>query len=296
METFCRNNCNVCGSSNYKKKFEFSYTSNYVLEKLDIEESPNTYIMICIDCGHNYAYPQLHHSLLAKYYEVLNSEFFDLDKLPKTDVLFKEHAKVRNLVEQNTTNGNILEVGSGYGFLVNGFDTKKWNKYAVEPSPHASRYLRENSKVNIQNTTFENAIFKDNYFDVIVLFDVIEHIQNPQFFFNRIKEILKPDGYVYIGTGNIESLNAKIAQKHWAYFGSWEHISFFTKKSIKFLLSSNDMKLVKIVKRPYKIGFHNYSSFFKNIVKCFLKLFSSEPRVNVLTNDHVTIIAKKIEH
>lgn len=295
-EIFIYPNCTVCKSSDFKKKFEFKYSSNYVLKKLNITKTPKTKILLCKRCGHYFAQPQIHNKLVAKYYTELNSEFYDVYNLPKKDPLFKEHASIRKLVKEKTTNGKILEIGCGYGFLINGFEPEKWDRFAVEPSPHAANFVQENYKINIQNITFENTVFENNFFDVIMFFDVIEHLHDPQLFFNKLSEIIKPGGFIYIGTGSIRSLNARISGKNWAYFGSWEHISFFSKKSIRFLLNTNDFKLIKIVKRSYRFGIKNYFYLLKNIIKSFLRIFNDNDKKNQLSCDHVTIVAQKIKN
>lgn len=294
MDVFCYPNCCVCGSSLIEREFEFEYSSNEVLARLELRESPSTYLMHCRSCDHYFVRPQIQSKLISKYYEVLNSEYFDIKaNVPPTDSSFAEHLKARKLVETRTKYGNILEIGCGYGYLIDSFDASCWKRYAVEPSPHAATHVRCNCNINIQTESFENSIFDDVYFDVILLFDVIEHLQDPQALFRKICRILKPGGFVYIGTGNIRSLNARMAKRNWAYFGSWEHISFFSRRSMKALLLRHNLKLIKTINRSYKGGVQNYWTFAKNIIKYLLSPIRNSDRKVSLVFDHVTFIVQK---
>jgi 2-polyprenyl-3-methyl-5-hydroxy-6-metoxy-1,4-benzoquinol methylase len=133
----------------------------------------------------------------------------------------------------------ILEIGCGDGSF--SFNFNRCEYYGVEPNLSAwkkSKSILTESYFG----TFEQ-VFKDlpnNYFDLVVVNDVIEHMQDHMFFFDNIKQKMS-DGGVCIGSipnvRFIPNLVNFIFRKDWQYVGDGilddTHLRFFTQKSIK---------------------------------------------------------------
>ena len=133
----------------------------------------------------------------------------------------------------------ILEIGCGDGSF--SFNFNRCEYYGIEPNLSAwkkSKSILTESYFG----TFEQ-VFKDlpdNYFDLVVVNDVIEHMQDHMFFFDNIKQKMS-DGGVCIGSipnvRFIPNLVNFIFRKDWQYVGDGilddTHLRFFTQKSIK---------------------------------------------------------------
>ena len=78
-------------------------------------------------------------------------------------------------------------------------------------------------------------IFDDIKFDVISSFEVIEHINNPNDFMSLINHKLQDKGLVYCTTPNFNSLLRNFEKNKFMMIAYPEHISFYTKHSIKYL-------------------------------------------------------------
>lgn len=96
----------------------------------------------------------------------------------------------------------ILEVGCGYGALSFVLADYGANVTAVEVDKNKVRYAKENLKhqKNIKIGIVQNEIlpFKDNSFDGIFLFDVIEHIDKPEITIEECYRVLKKSGILYV--------------------------------------------------------------------------------------------------
>lgn len=138
--------------------------------------------------------------------------------------------------------GKILDVGCGLGFLLSGLDAK-FDKYGVEISKLASAEALNYG--NIFNGTLENASYEENFFDVVILYHVIEHLDFPESVLKEIKRILKKDGKLLIGTPNFECICAKIFGDNFRMLHDKSHVSLFSHNSLKKFLLANDFIVEK---------------------------------------------------
>lgn len=291
--------CCVCGLKSFTKIFRYENNSNKVLKVLKINNLPELFLYRCNNCKHHYANPQVSDSLMVKYYSEINSEYYDLNQTPKC-FFISEYNRIRNIVEKLCNSGKILEIGSGFGFLLSKFSPEKWERYGIEPSPFAANYAETKLGIKTLQGFLDNNTFQHNYFDVIMLFDVIEHLKDPNTMLSLVNKYLRPNGYIIIGTGNIDSFHAKLLRENWGYFSSWEHVSFFSPISIKHLLNKNQLKIDKLIRVSYMGSFFiNIRKLLENIIKriIYLMFISRDQRLNkklIIAFDHMIVIASKV--
>lgn len=286
--------CPVCGSRKRVKLYKIEYTSNEVIEVLDIVDTSEIFLYKCVICNHHFASPVIKQELLNKYYLTSNNEYYNKHVVPVNNRSLQNENIVKD-IEKVKNGGDILEIGCGYGFLLNTFNSDKWNRYGIEPTPLAVKYAAETFNLKIHQGVLEPGLFDNKKFDVILLFDVIEHLPEPNEFLNMIRKSLKHDGALVIGTGNISSFNAVIGGPIWNYFCTYLHISFFSEKSIRYLLEKNNFDIFKIYKRSY-LGTNrdNLKILLRNIIKALLnRVFSVGKNFRILNSfDHMVVIAK----
>jgi len=129
---------------------------------------------------------------------------------------------VKGQIEPDST---ILEVGCGAGYgshylsksckEIIGIDVEK------EAIDHAqAKYTTANCSFKEYNGS--NIPYDDNYFDFIVSFQVIEHVDNDAAFVNELKRVLKPGGAAFITTPN-KTYRLKPGQKPWNRYHKREY-------------------------------------------------------------------------
>ncbi|MCX6164391.1 MAG: class I SAM-dependent methyltransferase [Ignavibacteriae bacterium] len=281
-------NCPICGSKDSQNKFSFKFYSNKALNIIGYSGTiPNLLLNKCKACFHHFANPQIKSDFLEKYYFEYNSEYYNLDIAPNNH-LTREHKLIYKKISEISNGGKILEIGCGFGFLLNEFPDSKWEKYGVEPSKFASNFAKKNFNINIHNGFLNFDTFESHFFDAIIFFDLIEHLKYPNEFLKIVKHYLKPKGIIVFGTGNISSINAKLSGKLWSYFSSWEHISFYSPSSVKYLFLKNNLKLLKIDKLSYcGSNFLNNKYFFTNIFVIHFKNFLKKTLNNLLKRNYI---------
>jgi len=135
----------------------------------------------------------------------------------------------KNQLAYDTSSVTFLDVGCSSGALLQvaqrcGFHV------------HGAKTAASIPNTNVFNGFLHDAHYPDNHFDIITLFEVIEHLTDPISLAQEISRILKPGGIFLIGTGNADSWTVQVQGKYWEYFdisGHGGHISFFTPQSMQ---------------------------------------------------------------
>ncbi|MEZ0485832.1 class I SAM-dependent methyltransferase [Fibrella aquatica] len=302
-------NCPVCSLNKTEKLYPITYFNDDILPKIDVNHVPEvSYVYRCLNCDHKYVNPQLSDSALDKYYTQVNTEYYG-DQLDTVDKLLPQHKLVVSLIEKKIISGRILEIGCGNGFLLSLFDKERWHVIGVEPFSPAVKFAKNNLKLNVVEGYLDRQTFpSDSKFDVILLFDVIEHLKQAGDMIDLINYYLKPGGLLVIGTGDISSLHAKLSGRYWFYMTLREHLSFFSQNSIRYLLKEFDP--VEITSVSYMgTGLQNLVTFLKShLIRKSYNIFQSSHywltkfKVTRFSHvrmesafDHMIVIAKKCQ-
>jgi 2-polyprenyl-3-methyl-5-hydroxy-6-metoxy-1,4-benzoquinol methylase len=257
------------------------------------EKVPDAAISYCRNCGHHYMNPIINDEAMDLYYSRINSEFYDNCSPEIIEQNKKTYLAYLELIKKVLPRGRVLEIGCGRGFLLKMLTDSGYECSGVEPSPMASSFARDHFALNVETAYLAGSTFYEQSFDLVILVDVFEHISDGQAFLESITHVLKPGGHLFLCTGNIASFSARFAGPNWGYFLSWEHISFFTPESMKFLLGKHGFSNVEVRKASveHKL-FQNCSEFFKNGVKKIVNAFSERKYYHGLCFDHMIVLAK----
>lgn len=149
--------------------------------------------------------------------------------------------------------GKILDVGCGSGETLVQLMSIGWNAYGMDIDPSAITIARTLGLKNVSVGSYEDMKkYPDNFFDVIRLYHVIEHLDNPEYCMRLAYKKLKKDGEFIIGTPNAESLIAKIARHYWMNLDAPRHLFLFTPKTIRALLERSGFR--KLTASFYSVG------------------------------------------
>jgi 2-polyprenyl-3-methyl-5-hydroxy-6-metoxy-1,4-benzoquinol methylase len=178
--------------------------------------------------------------------------------------------KLKLINSFNFTYKKLLDVGSGTGDFLTTCKNDNWNVFGVEPSEEA-RAISENKNVK---PISDISLLKENNFDVITLWHVLEHVENLLEYIEILKAKLKPNGVLIIAVPNYKSFDAKYYKEFWAAFDVPRHLWHFSQTSIKKLFSNVSMKVEKTLPMKYdsyyvSILSEKYKSGSSNFLKAF---------------------------
>ena len=159
---------------------------------------------------------------------------------------------------QNNKKLKILDFGSGPGYLLSSIHNHQ--KYSYELNLNSQKYLKKNIKdVIILKSPFKKKY--QRYFDIIILYHVIEHVDKPIELIRKLKNLLKKGGVIIIGTPNVDSLGYLIFRGNFRLFDR-EHLFMFGEKSIRILLKRLNLKIIKTEFPFFKTDYFNLKNLF----------------------------------
>ncbi len=158
--------------------------------------------------------------------------------------------------------GAILDIGCGTGAILEGIDAA-WEKHGVEVSKYAASKASDVGKIFIGE--LHQAKYPDNYFDAILLFHVIEHLNSPVNVMIEIHRILKEGGFLIVGTPDFDCGCARRYGENFRLLHDKTHISLFSNESLHRMLTNFGFKILRT-----EFDFFNSKYFTKdNLLRLF---------------------------
>ena len=162
------------------------------------------------------------------------------------NVLHSEFSREVKLLRKYTSeHKTLLEIGSAYGFFL---DVAKhyFEVDGIEIAQDAVDYAIRNGHIVYNSVLDSNLADKLGKRDIICMFDVIEHLPNPDDTFRIIDQIIEPNGLILLTTGNIDSIIAKLFGKNWRLMTPPQHTFFYSKNTLKYLLERYNYEVLFI--------------------------------------------------
>ena len=179
---------------------------------------------------------------------------------------FKSFSKLHNsrlsLIERlYPKKGNLLDIGCGAGFFLNSAKERGWNCYGMEILFEYVKFAQENFALeNIHLESLDESItFEPNTFDVITLWDLIEHLRNPIESLKNIYQIMKPGGLLVMWTPNVK--NSIFLKEKWIGYRILQHFYFFSEESLTNLLEKVGFKIISVNTNKAKKGLLELKGF-----------------------------------
>lgn len=261
--------CAVCSASNFRHLFDkHIHNRDYRFIK-------------CARCGFITIIPYPSEAELNDFY--LNEYEFSYMGIENKRTRINNQNRLNNLLKY-VTDGSLLEIGCGSGqflelakghFKVKGIDMLKG---AVE--------LGKRKKLSIQYSSLEDFTPNEKY-DVVCLFHVLEHVYDPNRTLEKIHNLLKPNGILYIIVPNNKSLSFKLFGKYWEWLNPPKHLSYFDPSTIKKILNNQGFIISNLTTwrgDDYNLLFGTMF-YFASLVgirnKIFEKSFGKKPDSNV---------------
>jgi len=223
---------------------------------------------------------------------------YDRDKQSTKEYFNKQLDKLAGLV----TGRRMFDVGAATGFFLGMARDKGWNVSGSEISTFAADEARGRGFEMFCGDLLD--LPRANKYDVVTMWDVFEHVATPSDYLRHINNVLSKDGMLVINTVDIGSWYAKLRGKNWHLLIPPEHVFYYTKKNLFYLLEKNGFEVVSFSKPSKKFSLTYVFSIlyqtqnFKAGKKLsdFLNTdFWRKFTIPINVRDNILVIAKKIK-
>ena len=224
--------CKVCGSPDARHKFNLT-------EKLKI--------FSCNTCQVLFMEPQLsdeeitilYSELYYKSWGISGDSENEVSKQMKIDTFLLRLEEIKKYTSQ----GKVLDIGCATGFFLEAARSKGYDPYGIELSEYSSRMAKKKfGDTAVFNGKLEDCDFQAGMFDVITMFDLIEHVRIPSEILTHASRLLKPDGIIMITTPDNKSLSNKLMGRRWTHYKK-EHFYYFDFASLNYIAKQNNLTI-----------------------------------------------------
>lgn len=225
--------CKVCSSKNVNYQFNLS---------------AELAIYACTDCDVQFLDPQLSDKQITELYSEKYYQSWGIsgDSENISSKLMKIATFVLRLkqIQKQVPKGKVLDIGCATGFFLEAAQKMQYEPYGIELSEYSSKLAKQKfGESYIFNGKLEDCKFPVEFFEVITMFDLIEHVRMPAETLKQASKLLKQDGIIVITTPNIHSLSNKLMGKKWTHYKK-EHFFYFTLSSLNFIAKQAKLKII----------------------------------------------------
>jgi 2-polyprenyl-3-methyl-5-hydroxy-6-metoxy-1,4-benzoquinol methylase len=142
-------------------------------------------------------------------------------------------------------NNRLLDVGFGAGSFLEAAARNNWQALGVEVSQSAVEHVRERG-FEVFCGELEKAAYPDDYFDVVILSEVLEHVPDPMALLEASVRVLRPGGLLWATTPHGRGISARLLGLEWSNVCPPDHLQLFSVAGTEALLSGAGLRRLEI--------------------------------------------------
>jgi 2-polyprenyl-3-methyl-5-hydroxy-6-metoxy-1,4-benzoquinol methylase len=210
----------------------------------------------CLVCGFHYLYPRLAESAIREVYQ--QSSYYQGGACGYADTSYTDQEGalratfkrlLNNLYRRGLAGGDLLEIGCGFGYLLDEarayFDRRVGTDFSAEAAATARATGAEVFIGGIEQ------ISCGSKFDFVLAIQVIEHIYEPLSFVEQLASHIKPGGHIVLATPDIGGVLRKTMGRRWPSFKIPEHVLYFDFRTLSMLMCRAGVRDVRRLPYPH---------------------------------------------
>ena len=259
-------------------------------KKIDFYIKKNGFnIYKCSNCGLLFSNPYPSIKQLEYYYNSEMKEQENRDFRSSFERRIKIFLPRVKLIKKYLSHGKLLDIGPAIGVFIEALNRSKHN-YSIsccDINIEACNELKKKyKKVEVYNKDYAKINKK---FDIITMWDTIEHIPNLNQLFKKVRNLLKKNGLFFFSTPNTKSFEWIVAGKKHGQIVPPAHVNLMNIKNIKILFKKKKFKLVDVLTLNPSLDIDTVLSLIKiNIISKsnlnnFFKIYFEKKRGNYIS-------------
>ncbi len=238
--------CNLCGAKDYDVVFPARYEEAKPDEIIDTFRSSGDEILVdqlvrCRRCNLQYLNPRLKSDLILTGYSSGTDEAFISQNLARERTFASSLDKIEKL---RPNRGKLLDVGTAGGAFLGVAARRGWDVAGCEPNNWMASWGSDHYGIYICPGTIFEMDLDESTFDVVTLWDVLEHTPDPKGVLQECRRVLKPGGLLLVNYPDIDSFISRIMGRRWIFLLS-VHLYYFTPSTLRQILEETGFQVMK---------------------------------------------------
>lgn len=241
-------NCNLCGATEWSMRYPSTIREDSLLQNSEAFRCTHSgygrhyAIVECNNCGLVYSNPRPDAQDIVESYVAVKDPLY-LQEREGRVLTFERH--LRPVMKLYPPPARLLDVGAYIGVFVEIAAQHGYDAWGLEPSQWAFGEARKQGLQMIEGT-LETVDLPEASYDVVTMWDVIEHVTDPQGELRRAHRLLKPGGLLVVHTMDIDSLFARVMRRRWPWLMEM-HIYYFSRRTLGVMLENAGFEVVRAV-------------------------------------------------
>lgn len=275
--------CAICGSREYKVVYPatrkvVSQDQIIAMFKSSGDEPLTEQMVQCTQCGLLYVNPRLKASLIIGGYSAGDDAKF----VSQEEGRMRTFVRCLREIERYCPPGKVLDIGTAGGTFLAAAQRRGWIPVGIEPNKWLCDWGKRRYGVDIRQGTLDQQHFTPGSFDVVTLWDVLEHVPDPTKTLTDVAAMVKPGGHLVVNYPDMGSWIARLMGKRWVFVLN-VHLYYFTQQTMKKLLDKVGFDVVRV--KPHlqtlSLGYlcfrmHAYNRFLSKIGQTVTKYTMTE--------------------
>ena len=242
--------CALCGADDGETVYEAQYDRQKDFDLVQKFRASGDELLIdrlvkCRQCGLQYVNPRLRGDLILTSYTEGEDETYVSQLAARERTFTSALVEIEHLAGGR---GRLLDNGTAAGAFVAAAVRRGWDAEGCEPKRWLGQWGARHYGIRIR----QGSVFDQDYpaasFDVVTLWDVIEHTPDPRAVLDRCRELLKPGGLLIVNYPDIGSWIARALGRRWLFLTS-VHLWYFDRTTIRRLMETGGFDVLAI--RPH---------------------------------------------
>lgn len=239
--------CNLCGAEDYEVVYPARYADAQPDDVKNNFRSSGDEILVdqlvrCRSCGLQYLTPRLKSDVVITGYSEGTDEVFISQNAARERTFAKNLDLIERLVSQK---GRILDIGTAGGAFLGIAKQRGWEVAGCEPNRWLAEWGSGHYGITIQPGTIFDMQLPDASFDVVTLWDVLEHTPDPKSVLLECRRLLKPEGLLVVNYPDIGASISRLMGRKWVFLLS-VHLYYFTVETIQKMLAETGFETTKM--------------------------------------------------
>jgi 2-polyprenyl-3-methyl-5-hydroxy-6-metoxy-1,4-benzoquinol methylase len=230
--------CNLCGADDYQVVYPPRYEHAKPDEIVNTFRSSGDEVLLdqlvkCNRCGLQYLTPRLKADVVLEGYSAGSDETFVSQAAGRERTFAQSLKYIERFRPQR---GRLLDVGTAGGSFLAVARDAGWQVAGCEPNRWMCDWANAHYGLQVVPGTIFDMKLPDAGFDVVTLWDVLEHTPDPKAVLSECARVLKPGGMLLVNYPDIHSAIARLMGRRWVFLLS-VHLYYFTKPTLSKMLS-----------------------------------------------------------